>query len=245
MTVAQIDLNSLTVKNELNSEIWGEDDKLKPEIRERLLEIAEDFFDDLDIPWAELEDIRFTGSLANFNWSKYSDVDLHLVVDYSLVDENEDFAEAYFMARKNLWNNDHDITVHGFDVEVYVENAGEPHVSSGIYSVMMDEWIKKPKLGNPTIDKDAVNKKAKVLVRLIDDLVTKRFKDKDYEGTIKGSERMSEKLKKMRQCGLDKGGEYSAENLTYKILRRNGYLDKLRDTKLDAYDALMSMGEID
>lgn len=239
--MAQIDTNSLTLKNELNPEVWNDEDHLREEVRSKLIVIAEDFFEDLDIPWAELEDIRFTGSLANFNWSKYSDIDLHLVVNYSLVDENEDFAEAYFMARKNLWNNDHDITIHGFDVEVYVENAGEAHVSSGIYSVMMGDWVKKPVLGNPTIDKEAVKKKAKVLVRLIDDLVTKRFEDKDYEGTIKGSERMSEKLKKMRQCGLDKSGEYSVENLTYKILRRNGYLDKLRDTKLDAYDALMTI----
>ena len=243
MSVADIDINSLALKTELNQKVWGEDGHLHEEVRSKLLTIAEDFFEELGIPWAKLEDVRFTGSLANYNWSEYSDIDLHLVVDYLLVDENEDFVEAYFAARKNLWNNDHDITIHGFDIEVYVENSGEPHVSTGVYSVLLGEWIKKPVLEKPAIDKEAIRKKSKVLVRLIDDLVWKRFINKDYEGAIKSSERMHAKLKKMRQCGLDRDGEYSTENLTYKILRRNGYLDKLRDTKLDAYDALLTIGD--
>jgi len=88
-----IDIKSLSIKDNLNEEIWTEEKTLKPEIREKLIGIAEDFFEELDIPWAELEDIRFTGSLANYNWSKYSDVDLHLVIDYRLVDENVDLSK--------------------------------------------------------------------------------------------------------------------------------------------------------
>lgn len=225
----------------MNSDVWGPDGSLKPEIREKLIRIAEDFYVDLDIPWAELEDIRFTGSLANYNWSKYSDIDLHLVVDYSLVDENEDFVEAYFNARKNLWNDSHDISIHGFDVEVYVEDAEADHFSSGVYSVMMDEWLTKPEPSKPAIDKESIKQKARVIMRLIDDLVVDKMQEKDYSGAIDASEALSEKLKKMRQCGLETGGEFSVENLTYKILRRNGSLDKLWDTKIEAYDAMMSI----
>lgn len=236
-----IDLKSLQVKDALNDDVWTADKQLKPEIRERLITIAEDFFEGLDIPWAELEDIRFTGSLANYNWSKYSDIDLHLVVDFTLVDDNVDLVESYFKARKNLWNNAHDITIHGCDVEVYVENAGEPHISSGVYSVLYDEWIREPEQQNPCIDKKAISEKAKVIMRLIDDLVVDKFQEKEYSKAIDNAELLSEKIKKMRQCGLETGGEYSVENLTFKILRRNGTMQKLYDTKLDAYDAMMTI----
>ena len=236
-----IDIKSLTVKDHLNDEIWDEDKKLKPEIRERLLTIAEDFYEDLDIPWAELEDIRFTGSLANYNWSKYSDIDLHLVLDYSLVDENLDLVESYFTARKNLWNDYHDITIHGFDIEVYVEDSKGEHHSSGVYSVLLDDWVTEPEPQKPCIDKKAITQKAKVIMRLIDDLVDDKLQEKDYEGTIKAAELMSDKIKKMRKSGLESGGEYSVENLTFKILRRNGTLDKLYTSKLDAYDRMMTI----
>lgn len=236
-----IDIKSLSVKDNLNEEIWTEEKTLKPEIREKLIGIAEDFFEELDIPWAELEDIRFTGSLANYNWSKYSDVDLHLVIDYRLVDENVDLVEEYFKARKNLWNNQHDISIHGFDVEVYVEDAQGEHFSSGVYSVLMDEWITEPKPVKPQIDKKAIRNKTKVIMRLIDDLVVEKFKEKKYEEAIEAAELMSEKVKKMRQSGLESGGEYSVENLTFKILRRNGTLDKLYEIKLDSYDRMMSV----
>lgn len=236
-----IDIKSLSIKDNLNEEIWTEEKTLKPEIREKLIGIAEDFFEELDIPWAELEDIRFTGSLANYNWSKYSDVDLHLVIDYRLVDENVDLVEEYFKARKNLWNNQHDISIHGFDVEVYVEDAQGEHFSSGVYSVLMDEWITEPKPVKPQIDKKAIRNKTKVIMRLIDDLVVEKFKEKKYEEAIEAAELMSEKVKKMRQSGLESGGEYSVENLTFKILRRNGTLDKLYEIKLDSYDRMMSV----
>lgn len=236
-----IDIKSLTVKDSLNDDVWTEDGKLRPEVRKHLLVIAEDFFEDLDIPWAELEDIKFTGSLANYNWSKYSDIDLHLVVDYSLVDENEDFVESYFGARKNLWNNTHDITIHGFDVEVYVEDNEAVHFASGMYSVMDDEWIVKPKPKKPAIDKYAITQKAKVIMRLFEDLVVDKMQEKDYSGAIESAEALSDKLKKMRKCGLESGGEFSVENLTYKILRRNGTLDRLWNVKIDAYDAMMTL----
>lgn len=236
-----IDIKSLSVKDHLNEDVWDEKTQLDPDVRRHLLRIAEDFYEALDIPWAELEDVRFTGSLANYNWSKYSDIDLHLVVDYSLVDENIDLVEAYFKARKGLWNEAHDISIHGFDVEVYVEDAQGVHISSGVYSVLKDEWIRKPTPEKPTIDKKEIKEKSKVLMRLIDDLVVEKYKEKDYRGAIEAAEALSEKIKKMRKSGLEAGGEYSVENLTFKILRRNGTIEKLYDTKLNAYDKMMSI----
>lgn len=236
-----IDIKSLSVKDHLNENIWDEELQLESNVRRHLLRIAEDFYEALDIPWAELEDVRFTGSLANYNWSKYSDIDLHLVVDYSLVDENIDLVEAYFKARKSLWNDAHDISIYGFDVEVYVEDAQGEHFSSGIYSVLEDEWVTKPTPEKPAINKKEIKEKSKVLMRLIDDLVVEKYENGDYRGAIESAEALSEKIKKMRKSGLETGGEYSVENLTFKILRRNGTIGKLYDTKLDAYDKMMSI----
>ncbi len=234
-----IDLSDFKIKTQLNPNIWA-DGSLKPEIRERLLAIALDFFADLDIPWAELEDITFTGSLANYNWSKHSDVDLHLIIDFSLADENYDLVAAYFNARKNLWNNRHNIEIFGFDVEVYIQDVGEPHYASGVYSIQKDKWLTEPKQQKPLINKEAVSRKAKMIMRLIDDVV-KTMRQKDFSEAIKEAEDLSDKIKKMRSCGLETGGEFSVENLTFKILRRNGYMEKLNNVKIEAYDKMMSV----
>ena len=236
-----IDLKSLAVKDELNADIWNSNNQLKPEVRMKLIKIAEDFFDDLDIPWATLEDVRFTGSLANYNWSKHSDIDLHLIVDHSLVGKAEDLIEPYFMARKNIWNEQHDILINDFEVEVYIEEPEAKHVSTGIYSVVLDEWIIKPKKSNPNIDKNSIKHKTKVIAKLINDLIEDNMDKENYPIVVKFSELLSDKLKKMRLCGLDKGGEYSVENLSYKLLRRSGHLQKLWDAKLEAYDKMMSI----
>lgn len=236
-----IDFKSLQVKDELNSELWTADKRLKPEIREHLLTIAEDFYRELDIPWAQLEDVRFTGSLANFNWSRFSDIDLHLVIDYTLVDEKIDLVEAYFKAQKSLWNDRHDIKIKDFDVEIFVEDAKNGAVSSGVYSVLMDEWVKEPTPKQPMINKKTIESKVKNISRLVKDHVLDSLEKSDYSGAVEAAEKISDKIKKMRQCGLETGGEFSTENLTFKILRRNGVLDKLSNAKLDAYDKMMSV----
>jgi hypothetical protein len=46
-------------------------------------------------------------------------------------------------------------------------------------------------------------------------------------GDLKSLKKVIDKLKKYRQCGLDDKGEFSNENLIYKLLRTNGYIDKL------------------
>ena len=48
-----------------------------------------------------IEDLRLTGSLANYNWSEYSDVDLHLVVDFEKIDEDIELVKAFFDSCQN------------------------------------------------------------------------------------------------------------------------------------------------
>ena len=237
----KIPLSSFAVKDILNSKIWQPNHQIKPKVRQKLLKIADDFIKKLDLPDSSaVKDITFTGSLANFNWSEFSDVDLHLIVEFGMVDENIDLVKEYFAAKQTNWNRSHNIKMYGHEVEIYVEQAGEPHVSTGVYSVQNNRWIVTPFRSNPRIDYETINKKAICLMTEIDkacDLFCNRM----YSETISYAEKMKEKLRKFRRAGLYNGGQFSVENLTFKVLRRNGYLKKLSDLLIESYDRLMSL----
>jgi hypothetical protein len=183
-----------------------------------------------------IDDVTFTGSLANYNWSKYSDIDLHLFVDFSQFDEED--VEVYkelFQLKKTLFNTTHNITVKGFEVELYAQNVSESHFSTGVYSVLFDEWIQKPEKESVNIDKSILTGKAKMMMDKIDGIIEDANND-DYETAVKKIDSFKEKLKNYRTAGLEKGGEFSYENLTFKFLRRNGYIDKIfnfRDKLMD------------
>ncbi len=235
-----IDLSSFKVKDTLNPKIFDENQKMKNEIRTRLLMIADDFFDTLELPWVDVTDITLTGSLSNYNWSKFSDVDLHILIDYNEVDENESLVSEYLAAKKNIWNETHDIKIKGYDVELYVQDMNEDHVSTGVYSIMWDEWLVKPKKGDPKIDSKKVKQKASKIIDSYDTILESYYAG-EYDKVIRKINTIRQKIKKMRQSGLDREGEYSYENITFKVLRRVGLLDKLADLETLAYDKSLSM----
>ncbi|MBT7752937.1 MAG: hypothetical protein HN733_00570 [Gammaproteobacteria bacterium] len=229
----------IKVHSALNQKLWN-GDKLRPEVRKRLLKIASEFIKELDIP-VSISDVTFTGSLANFNYSKYSDIDLHLILDFSKINKNEDLVRDFLLAKKSLWNDEHDIFIRGSEVEVYAENIGDPHHSTGVYSVLNNEWIKKPDPGKSEkiIDYYGVINKSNQLIRLINSTLELDSFDK-----LDKLELLKDKIKKMRQCGLEKEGEFSIENLAYKLLRNKGYIKKLWDESSSMYDELMSMENV-
>ena len=240
--VPQDVIDSFDIQNTLVPEVWN-GEQLKPEIREKLLEIAQDFFESLDLPeGTQLKDIKLTGSLANYNWSKFSDFDLHLVLDFSDVDDDEEFVRNYFMAKKGIWNDVHDITIYNFPVEVYVENEGESHTASGLYSILNDKWIVVPKKQEVMIDKDDISTKAEDYISQTKE-VQKLYDEKKYEEVINKVDKIKERLRNMRSSGLEKGGEYSVENLAFKVLRRADIIGQLNDLKSKSYDTMMSINE--
>ena len=112
--------STFTPHHELNPEFWNQPgEKLDPEIREQLLKIAQDFINGSQAAGAPLKDITFTGSLANFNYSPFSDVDLHVLFDFSDINEDEELVREYFQAAKSVWNFTHDIRMKGYEVEIY------------------------------------------------------------------------------------------------------------------------------
>ena len=125
-------------------------------------------------------------------------------------------------------------------MEVYVQNQSEPHFATGVYSIMYDEWINEPQQEEVTFDDEKLLSKASTWTNMIDG-VYEKANLLDPEETLSLIEKVKDKLKKYRSCGLEKNGEYSYENLTFKFLRRNGYIQKLFDLKNKITDDILSL----
>lgn len=239
-------ISSFFVKDSLNSEIWDdhnniEESKMKPEIREGLLDIANEFVEFLGFD-IFVQDVTMTGSLANFNWSDYSDIDLHIIYDFKEAGEQEELFKDLFNLKKTVFNSQHDITVKGYEVELYVQDMNEPHMSTGVYSVLYDEWLERPEPKEVKIDKKKIEDKSQQWMDIIDNTI-EDLEVSDLENSVEKLDSVKEKIKKFRTSGLEKGGEYSYENLVFKFLRRNGYIQKLFDNKNDLIDKSLSIQE--
>tara|TARA_R100000008_G_scaffold86805_1_gene81750 strand:+ start:463 stop:1242 length:780 start_codon:yes stop_codon:yes gene_type:complete len=236
----KVDTSSFKINDILEENIWSQNKKLKPRIRERLMHIASKFWESIELPTVKIDDITFTGSLANYNWSVYSDVDLHILVDFNLLPGDEEITKAMMNARRAMWNNKHNIEIHGYEVELYVQDSNEVHHSTGVYSVLKNEWEVEPERGDFTIDHNDVKVKAAHIMNQID-IIERDYEEENYRETVSDVDRLKQKLRKFRKCGLQQGGEYSTENIAFKVLRRNGYLEKLSKLKTDSYDKIMSL----
>jgi hypothetical protein len=221
--------------DELNPFVWTIDNEMIPEVRQRLLEIAKTFVKYLDIPNFDTKDIVLTGSMANYNWTTFSDFDLHIITDYADL-ECDNLSEPFYRAKKEIWNDRHNIKIHGYDVELYVEDIDEPPVSTGVFSVLNNQWIKKPKFVKPEISDSAINSKVSDLIDQIKNALRS-------PNRIEEIQNIKDKLRKMRRAGLDTAGEFSVENLSYKILRNMGLLDKLNQIQTKQQDKALSIVE--
>lgn len=245
-----VDLSSFNIKQELNPKFW-KNNLLDSRIRLKLMDIADDFIDFLGVDWVEPDDIIMTGSLANFNWNKkYSDIDLHVLMDFSKVDKRTDFVKKYFDSLKNQWNEEHeDLKIFGFPVEVYVQDTNETHNSSGVYSLDKNEWVKEPKrekLAKAKVNKSLIRSKVAKYADEIDALVKQYEKNKDdshkIEKISKSAENLWDAIKNERKSELNNNkSEISNGNIVFKCLRRLNYLDKLYNLKTQTYDNLNSL----
>jgi soluble cytochrome b562 len=182
--------------------------------------------------------------LANYNFSKYSDFDLHILVDFAAIDADADLVREYFQNLKAVWNIKHNIFLKGYEVEIYVQNTNEEHMSSGVYSVQKDEWVLKPEkeeTARSPIDKQNIEKKADDIIFQID-RAEKLFADGKLDDALDAIDRLKQKVRNLRKTGLSKDdGVYSVENLAFKTLRRSMELERLSTLKNKAYDRQMSI----
>ena len=233
-------ISSFKIRDELNPKVWDKNNTLNKKVREKLLEVATEFIDFLGVPIL-VDDIIFTGSLANYNWSKFSDVDLHIVADFKqFSDELLPLYQELFKVKKTLFNTDHNIKIFGYEVELYVQDSNEAHFSSGVYSVLNDEWNNKPKKENVSVDKNLIREKSKQWMEIIDTALN-AASDVTADDAREIIKKCKDKLKKYRTCGLEKDGEFSDENLVFKVLRRNGYIEKLINFENDVVDKELSL----
>lgn len=250
LSPSEVDLSSFNIKKELNPKFW-KDDKLDSRIRIKLLDIADDFIEFLGVDWVKPEDITITGSLANYNWNKkYSDIDLHILIDYSKVDKRTDFVDNYFYSQKKLWNEEHkDLRIFGFPVEVYVQDVNKEHTSSGVYSLEKNEWVIEPereKLSKKKVNKERIKKTVSQYTEKIDKLVddSKNTNGDEYKmrKVYEGAQQLFDEIKKLRREDLsDANNEINEGNIIFKALRRLGYIDKLDKVINKGYNTLNSL----
>lgn len=207
--------------DELNPRLF-DGQKLRPVIKHQLQEIAKDFIEFMGIPTLAIEDVIITGSNVAYTYTPHSDIDLHLLVDFSKLPDNEVYQEL-FNAKKSLYNNTYDITVRDIPVELYVQDTAQPHVSLGEYSLVKDKLTRIPTKKRANLDQVATAAKFEKL----EELCIEALKS----DSLPKVQRVLDVIKRYRQAGLDKHGEFGPENLAFKAIRSKGYFQKLHDHK--------------
>lgn len=242
-------VKSFVPKDSLPDTIFSLEEKtyvLKEGIRKKLLEVSNEFLQFIGIDFF-VHDILLTGSLANYNWSKYSDVDLHILVDMGEFNDNKvdssvyhQIVKKFFDSKKAIWNASTDIKIKDFEVELYIQDIDEEHLSTGVYSILNNEWVVEPqKMDSPfDLDEKKILEKSEEYAKQIDLIVKMSESGEDKTQEV---DELKSKIKKFRQCGLESGGEYSYENLTFKLLRRNGYIEKLMNIKKNVRNRKLSL----
>ena len=225
--------DAVAFHKELNPRLW-EDEKLDPEVRNQLLLIAEDFVEYLGISNLKVRDVTISGSNAAYSYTPHSDLDLHVLVDFNELPNNEVYQEL-FTAKKTLYNDAHDITVRDVPVELYVQDTNNPVHSLGEYSIVHDKWIRIPKKRRANFDQAAT----KLKYEKLGDLIELALQSKDPK-------RISDAIgliKRYRKSGLDKAGEFGPENLAYKAVRKQGLVQALHDLKAQLHTEKLSIDE--
>ena len=247
---SEIDLSSFKKRHELAPNIWKPSGKLDSRVRLKLLDIADDFWEFVNITWVKPSGIILTGSICNFNWSKYSDIDLHLIADFKEIDEKTVFVKEYLDAKKNEWNNEHSgLQIMGYKVELYVQDLEDEVESNGVYDLEENDWIKEPdmdEIKSIGLNKFSIKERAAKIMTIIDDMYDALASTDDshkIEQMGDDAKYLWDKVKKMRQNSLEKDGESGNGNIVYKILRRTGYLDRLFKLSNVVYDKSNSITE--
>ncbi len=221
----------VTVNRRLNPKIWN-GDELDPQVIDKLRDIAQAFEEFVGID-LDVVDYTLTGSNANYTWTEYSDLDLHIIVSGSPSDEQREL----FNAKKALWSEQHDITIKGLPVECYVQGQEEEHHSTGVYSIAKSQWLVEPKKIKPEVDDSAVEAKKDGIMREIEQAMLS--KELAKLRTVK------DKVTKMRKAGLARTGEWSVENLVFKILRNLGVIDAVTEKIRELEDSELSLEQQD
>ena len=218
----------LESKNVLNPKLW-KNQKLIPEVKEHLDRIVEEFLDHFDIDII-VDDINIIGSNAGYNYKSKSDIDLHIVTDFTQYPADVNIIDELFNAKKNNFNNNYDINIKGLPVELYIEDKNNPAESNGRYSIKNNTWLQEPTY----IEEPPVNKE---LVKEYEDRIEDVIKSKD----LRQIDDLIDEIWDRRKLDVKDYGFTGEFNLVFKALRTKGLLDKLRKAKMEITSEELSL----
>jgi hypothetical protein len=224
----------------LNEKFWSEDKEFDPGIRDKLLSITDDFIDNLDLEGVDIYDVTLTGSSSNYNYNEYSDLDVHVLIDFKDINNDEELVKKALDGQRFVWNLRHNVSLKGHDVEMYIQDKDEPHVASGLYSLKYDKWITEPSYDPPSIDIRDVFKKSSAIetdIAILKERVL-MARGEEAKELYNKAKALKQKISKMRQRGLAREGEFSIENLAFKVLRNSQVIGDLIDLVSASYDRI-------
>jgi hypothetical protein len=213
--------DAIAFHDQLNPKLFH-GQQLRPDVDEQLKVIAQDFISELGVKDLDVKDITISGSNAAFSYTPNSDLDLHILVDLTQYSDDAVYQEL-FQAKKNLYNESHDITINGIPVELYMQDASEPVISLGEYSILKNKWIRVPSKRRSNLDQTATKQKYEKLTKVAEYAL--------HSKDLSKVKNVLDTIKRYRQAGLDVGGEFGPENLAYKVLRSQGVITKLYDLR--------------
>jgi predicted nucleotidyltransferase len=221
----------------LNPKFWL-NNHLKSGIRKNLLNLAKFYFKQLDLG-IELKDIIFTGSLANYNYNDLSDIDIHIIIDYKKLTNDDEFAKEFFSNKRSIWADSNEIKVNGFPVEIYVQDVSQldDKGMGSMYSLLNNKWIKKPKYKLPQVEKHLITTKVNKYL----DILNKISMMDDSIKKVEAYNKVFEKMRVDRKKATQKEGEFSVDNLVFKVLRNKGVFDIIKNNKKEIVNNLFSM----
>jgi hypothetical protein len=227
-------MKAVIYNNTLNPNLWNPDNTIKPDVRDALLRIAQSFYQETELP-APIEDVYMLGSAANYNWAPTSDIDLHILINFDKLGLEHDLVKKMVDSIKANWNKNHDIRIHGHRLELYIQDIKETNRALGIYSILNNKWVKVPQKLNLSLDKNAIQQK-------YTDMVV-QIKNAIKSNSLEDLKRVLKSVYDMRETGLSKGGEFSTENIVFKLLRTRNHVDNLKTAVNKVYDSQNSLKE--
>jgi predicted nucleotidyltransferase len=228
----------------LSPKFWtkeGDEYVFDERIADKLIEIAKNLAEEVDVD-KFIEDIVLTGSLANYNYTSFSDLDVHILIDFDNIDENTELVKMALDGKRFKWNDNHNITIKDHDVELYFEDSNEEHISTGLYSLLNKEWIKIPEYNVPQVDEYEVNfryQQIKRDIQIIKKLYLKNKNNKEYLKKLHNTIlKYKDKVMKMRKDSLQKDGEFGEGNLVFKKMRNGGEMELMIKLLNLTYDSV-------
>lgn len=231
-----IESSKLTLRyhDVLNPKLW-DDIKLKEEVKDKLIEIGNTWIDWAGIPVNSVKDLLLVGGNANYNYTDYSDIDLHILIDPNEIENCPEFFEDYMKDKKQLWSLTHDITIYDHDVELYAQNMNDKFPQNqGVYSLTRDDWLVQPTQQEVNLDDPQIINKVREYIDKIDALIASNAEEESFS-------KLKKKFRDMRSAGIKQAGEFSIENLVFKELRNLGYLDKMSNYIKTKQDERLSL----